>query len=53
MNALAFAHKSFQDIEYDHIGNFDADVTFQPDYFESLLQKFELYPSVGIAGGLI
>jgi glycosyltransferase involved in cell wall biosynthesis len=52
-NALAFAYKSLQNIEYNYIGNLDADVTFQPDYFESLLQKFELNPSLGIGGGLI
>jgi glycosyltransferase involved in cell wall biosynthesis len=53
VNALAFAHKSLQNIQYDYIGNLDADVTFQPDYFESLLRKFELNPSLGIGGGLI
>jgi glycosyltransferase involved in cell wall biosynthesis len=53
VNALAFAYKSLQDIEYNYIGNLDADVTFQPNYFESLLQKFELNPSLGIGGGLI
>jgi glycosyltransferase involved in cell wall biosynthesis len=52
-NALVFAYKSLQNIEYNYIGNLDADVTFQPDYFESLLQKFELNPSLGIGGGLI
>jgi glycosyltransferase involved in cell wall biosynthesis len=52
-NALAFAYKSLQNVEYNYIGNLDADVTFQPDYFESLLQKFELNPSLGIGGGLI
>jgi glycosyltransferase involved in cell wall biosynthesis len=53
VNALVFAYKSLQNIKYNYIGNLDADVTFQPDYFESLLHKFELNPSLGIGGGLI
>jgi glycosyltransferase involved in cell wall biosynthesis len=33
------------------IVNVDADITFEPDYFERLLARFEADPSLGIASG--
>ncbi|PKN86653.1 MAG: glycosyltransferase family 2 protein [Chloroflexi bacterium HGW-Chloroflexi-8] len=39
------------DQEYDFIVKLDGDVTFAPNYFESLLQQFDLDPQLGIAGG--
>ena len=35
------------------IGNLDADITLQPDYFENLLSKFASARDLGIAGGYI
>ena len=35
---------------YDIIGNLDADITFDPDYFSFLLSQFQLYPKLGVAG---
>jgi len=37
-------------IDYDVVGNLDADITFEPDYFEFLLGKFEQNPRLGVAG---
>jgi glycosyltransferase involved in cell wall biosynthesis len=39
-------------IEYDFIGNLDADITIGPEYYESLFEIFEDNPNLGIAGGL-
>jgi poly-beta-1,6-N-acetyl-D-glucosamine synthase len=39
--------------EYGFIGNMDADITLEPDYFARLLQKFEKDPSLGLGGGAI
>jgi glycosyltransferase involved in cell wall biosynthesis len=36
--------------EYDIIGSLDADITFEPDYFEFLLGKFADTPHLGVAG---
>jgi biofilm PGA synthesis N-glycosyltransferase PgaC len=36
---------------YDFIVKLDGDVTFGPDYFESLFYKFSYDPLLGIAGG--
>lgn len=35
---------------YDIVGNLDADITFEPDYFEFLLGKFAANPKLGVAG---
>lgn len=37
-------------LPYDIIGNLDADITFEPDYFEFLLDKFAADPKLGVAG---
>jgi len=37
-------------LDYDIIGNLDADITFGADYFSFLLSKFQLVPELGVAG---
>jgi poly-beta-1,6-N-acetyl-D-glucosamine synthase len=37
-------------VPYDIIGNLDADVTFDEDYFEFLMTKFAQDPGLGVAG---
>ena len=37
-------------LDFDIIGNLDADVSVEPDYFSFLVSKFELYPDLGVAG---
>lgn len=37
-------------LDFDVIGNIDADVSFEPDYFEFLLNKFAEDPQLGVAG---
>ena len=39
-----------KNLDYDIIGNLDADITFEPDYFEYLLGKFAGNPRLGVAG---
>ena len=43
-------YRSIQDLDFDIIGNLDADVSFEKDYFEFLLNKFAENPSLGVAG---
>jgi len=40
-------------IEYDFIGNLDADVSFEPDYYERVLARFRDNPKLGIGGGIL
>jgi glycosyltransferase involved in cell wall biosynthesis len=37
-------------VQYDVIGNLDADVSFEPDYFEFLMSRFSENPKLGVAG---
>jgi biofilm PGA synthesis N-glycosyltransferase PgaC len=37
-------------LHYDIIGNLDADVSFEPDYFEFLMNRFSRNPKLGVAG---
>lgn len=39
-----------RDVSFDIIGNLDADITFDPDYFSFLLSKFQSSPELGVAG---
>lgn len=38
------------DLQYEIVGNVDSDVSFDADYFEFLLSKFEQDPQLGVAG---
>lgn len=44
-------HLEFRD--YHYVGLLDADVTFQRDYFEQLVCRFQAYPTLGLAGGVV
>jgi len=37
-------------LQFDVIGNLDADVSFEPDYFEFLMTRFAENPKLGVAG---
>src|SRR6266496_4338224 len=39
-----------QSLEFDVIGNLDADLSFEPDYLAFLMQKFSGDPKLGVAG---
>ncbi|MCE5229784.1 glycosyltransferase family 2 protein [bacterium] len=40
-------------LDYDFIGNIDGDVSFLPDYFETVIGRMQAEPQLGLAGGLI
>src|SRR4051812_32497182 len=39
-----------KDLNYDLVGSMDADISFEPDYFSFLLQKFRENPKLGLGG---
>lgn len=39
--------------DYGFLGLLDSDVTFQADYFEQLIRRFEANPRLGLAGGVV
>jgi glycosyltransferase involved in cell wall biosynthesis len=50
---FSYGYKNIGSIEYEFIGNLDADVTFDKCYFEKLFLKYDEDETLGIAGGLI
>ena len=42
--------KRMEGLEYDVIGNLDADVSFESDYFAFLMARFAENPSLGVGG---
>lgn len=50
VNAFNAGWQTLKDIDYQVIGNLDADVSFDADYFEFLLNEFDRDPSLGVAG---
>jgi biofilm PGA synthesis N-glycosyltransferase PgaC len=53
VNAFRAGYDLLKDLEYNFIGNLDADVSFEPHYFERILQKFLEISRLGIGGGII
>lgn len=39
--------------DYAFLGLLDSDVTFQSDYFEQLIRRFDAEPALGLAGGVV
>jgi hypothetical protein len=48
--AFNAGYERVKDLGFDVIGNLDADVTFDPDYMEYLISKFQTMPKLGVAG---
>lgn len=53
VQAIDAAWSVIRDTEFSFLGIIDADLTFQPDYFERLLAYFAAHPGLGVAGGHI
>lgn len=50
VNCFNIAYQRLNKLEYGIIGNLDADISFERNYFEFLLNKFEADPALGVAG---
>ena len=50
VNAFNTGWERVKDIDYQIIGNVDADVSLDPDHFEFLLNQFQKDPTLGVAG---
>jgi len=48
--AFNAGYQRVKDLNYDVIGNLDADVSLPQDYFEFLMDKFETHGTLGVAG---
>lgn len=50
VNAFNAGYEIIKNEQYDFIGNLDADLSFEKDYFEFLTTKFQADPLLGVAG---
>jgi poly-beta-1,6-N-acetyl-D-glucosamine synthase len=48
--AFNAGYNKVKHLNYDIIGNLDADMSFDPEHFGFLLSKFVQYPDLGVAG---
>src|SRR5207245_1969039 len=49
VHAFNAGFERLQPLEFEIIGNLDADISFDPDYLEFLIQKFSENPKLGVA----
>lgn len=52
IRAFNFGCQAIGDIEYDFIAKLDCDISFAPDYFQKLLDRFSEEKRIGIASGV-
>lgn len=50
VGAFNAGYEKVKALQYEVIGNLDADISFEPDHFEFLLRKFSENPHLGVAG---
>jgi glycosyltransferase involved in cell wall biosynthesis len=50
VHAFNMALERVQGLQFDIVGNLDADLSFDPDYLEFLMRKFSEDPTLGVAG---
>jgi biofilm PGA synthesis N-glycosyltransferase PgaC len=48
--AVSAGQKQLGELQFDVIGNLDADVSFEPDYFAFLMDRFAENPKLGVGG---
>ena len=53
VGAIRTGAEQLKGIEYSFIGNLDADISPELDYYERILARFEGNPKLGIAGGIV
>jgi glycosyltransferase involved in cell wall biosynthesis len=50
VSAFNAGYQRLKGINYDVIGNLDADISFESDYFEFLMNRFAAMPNLGVGG---
>lgn len=53
VNAINLGFSLLKKSDYSYIGNLDADITLDPDYFARLLRRFAMESTLGLSGGYI
>jgi glycosyltransferase involved in cell wall biosynthesis len=50
VHSFRAGYQRIKDLDFDIVGNLDADLSFEPDYIEYLLEEFSRNPELGVAG---
>jgi glycosyltransferase involved in cell wall biosynthesis len=50
VEAFNAGYERVKDLDFDVIGNIDGDISFGPDHLEYLLERFDEWPELGVAG---
>lgn len=53
VRAINAGYEKIKHLDFNFIGNLDADVTFEAGYYEEIIKKFQNRSKLGIAGGFI
>jgi glycosyltransferase involved in cell wall biosynthesis len=51
--AINAGYQKLASLPHNFIGVLDADVSFDPDYYEQVLARFQAFPTLGISGGVL
>jgi poly-beta-1,6-N-acetyl-D-glucosamine synthase len=51
--AIRIGSRLLEDVNFDFLGNLDADVSVDPTYFSELMAQFDNSPRLGVAGGFV
>jgi biofilm PGA synthesis N-glycosyltransferase PgaC len=51
--AINLGHTLVRDLDHDFVAILDADVSFDPFYYEKVMQRFAEDPRLGLAGGIL
>jgi poly-beta-1,6-N-acetyl-D-glucosamine synthase len=53
VRAINIGYEQMKNAAYEYIGNLDADISFEEDYYERILQKYDDDPRLGLTSGYI
>lgn len=53
VDAFYAGYARLRDVDWAYLVKLDADLSFEPDYFERCLRFFELDPTLGVGGGTV
>jgi glycosyltransferase involved in cell wall biosynthesis len=51
--AINWGYSKLKHLNFDYVGILDADVSFQYNYYQKVLDEFKRTPQLGIAGGIL
>lgn len=52
VKAFRYGYEQLKDMQYEFVGNLDADISFDSGYYEKVLEEFQHNKRLGIAGGV-